>query len=330
MVGCVMSGDSFAASKPKVQKYTRIFYYVEGTLARQSFFTHPSSIDVFAPQAYTLDSAGNLNGSVSTNLLVFAKKHTIRVMPLVTNGSFDDGAAQTFLDSASAEDAAISALITEAKRENYWGWQIDFEQMDASYRDKFSVFVQKVADALRDNKMILSVAVVAQTSDNPDNYPNNLWQSVVGVYDYASLGKSADFVSVMSYDDPFSKGPVAEYSWLKKVLGWGTGLIPPEKLSLGIGLYYWQWNSAGKHIGTGGRKGIATVQHRHKVMYHYSTDEEAPYLSYWSGGKQYTLWYENAQSVAGKIRLIRQYKLHGFSAWALGLELPSVYAAIQE
>jgi len=32
--------------------------------------------------------------------------------------------------------------------------------------------------------------------------------------------------------------------------------------------------------------------------------------------------------VAEKISLIKKYDLHGFSAWALGLEVPSVFSAI--
>ncbi len=105
--------------------------------------------------------------------------------------------------------------------------------------------------------------------------------------------------------------------------------IPNDKLSLGIPLYYWQWNDAsGKRIGIGGRSGIYALYRKHKVVVHYSVKQQAPYLTYWSHAKQYTIWYENAQSVKKKISLIREYQLHGFSAWALGLELPSIYGVI--
>jgi len=56
---------------------------------------------------------------------------------------------------------------------------------------------------------------------------------------------------------------------------------------------------------------------------------EAAFLTYWHKAKQYIIWYENAQSVTKKIDLIKQYRLHGFSAWALGLELPSIFNVVR-
>ncbi len=309
----------------------RLFYYREGTLARKSFFAHPSSIDIFAPQSYALQGTGALVGSVDPALLTFAAKHHIKVMPLVTNDDFGQTAYQNLLDSSTTQAAAISSLVQEAKKQGYWGWQIDFEQMDASYRDKFSTFVQNLDTVLRANGLVLSVAVVAKISDMPIEYQGTLWQDLAGVYDYGALASSTDFVSVMAYDDPESKGPVAEYDWYQKVLAYSLAHIPAQKISLGIGLYYWQWNNAaGKRVGIGGNQGIENVIKKHKVSYYYSATEHEPYLVYWSHAQEFSIWYENARSLADKMALIKKEGLYGFSAWALGLELPSVYSVLQK
>jgi spore germination protein YaaH len=318
-------------STTTLQKYTRLFYYQGGALARRSFVSHPNSIDIFAPQSYGLDDTGQLSGGVDATLLAFAKKHNIKVMPLVTNKGFSQGGYQTLLNDPTKQTAAINSLITEAQTNGFWGWQIDFEQMDASYKDKFSAFVQTAYAAMKQNGFTLSVAVVAKVSDNPTDYPNDLWQKLIGVYDYSAIASSTDFVSVMSYDDPNSTGPIVEYSWLQKVLAYSLTYIPKEKLSLGIPFYYWQWNDAsGKRVGIGGNKGIQAVLKRHTVALHYSAAEQAPYLTYWSHAKSFTIWYENAKSIAQKVALIKQNGLYGFSGWALGLETASVYNAIQQ
>lgn len=318
-----------AVTKPASYKFTRIFYYQDGALAKQSLFAHPSSIDVLAPQSYALNSTGTLVGAVNPAVLSFALKHKIKVMPLVTNGAFTQASYQALLSSSAMEDSAIAALVAEAKKYGYWGWQLDFEQMDLSYRDNYSAFVKRAYDVMKLNGLVLSVAVFAQVSDNPADYPKNLWQKTIGVYDYGVLGANTDFVSIMSYDDPNSKGPIVEYPWLQKVLAYSIKLIPHDKLSLGIPFYYWQWNDAtGKLVGIGGRKGIYDVLAVHKVTMHYSTVQQAPYLQYWSHAKEYTIWYENEQSVKKKVSLIKTYKLNGCSAWALGLELPSIYSAL--
>ncbi len=319
-----------AATKAKPFTYTRIFYYREGPLARESLFTYPSSIDVLGPQSYALDATGALTGSIDPDILAFAEKHNIKVMPLVTNGAFSQDSYQMLLNDTNAQDTAVVALVSEAKKNSYWGWQIDFEQMDASYHNKFSTFVQRMADAMKKNNLVASVAVIAKVSDTPNDYPNDLWQKTIGVYDYAPLAASVDFVTVMSYDDPNSEGPVVEYAWLLQVLDYSTKLIPHDKLSLGIPLYYWHWNdTTGARIGVGGRKGIYNVFKKHRVTVHYSAKEQAPYLAYWNHTQHYLLWYENGQSIKKKISLIKKYQLHGFSAWALGLELPSIYGAIR-
>jgi spore germination protein YaaH len=309
--------------------YTRLFYFRDNALARQSFFTNYKYIDIFAPQSYALDSTGNLSGSLDQNLVAFAHISGVKIMPLVTNGAFSEASYQGILDNPGAQDVAIASLINEAKLNGYYGWEIDFEQMDMTYRDKFSVFIKKAGAEMKQNNLSLSVSVIAKFSDDPKAYPSNLWTNLIGVYDYSALASSTDFVSLMSYDDPYSKGPVVEYPWLNLVLDYSLKYIPAEKLSLGIPLYYWKWNDAtGKLVGVGGNEGIDNVLKKYKVTSHFSVAQQEPYLTYKSGKVNYTIWYENARSVKKKINLVTDNHLQGFSAWVLGLELPSIYNVI--
>ncbi len=320
----------FAQTARAQASYERLFYFREGTKARESFYAYPAYIDIFAPQAYSLTGEGKLEGKVAQDLLDFAKKQKIRVMPLAVNKSFNRTYANNFLDDEAKQDRAILELVSEAKKFNYSGWQIDFEQMDVSYREKFSRFIAKFGKALRENNLQSSVAVIAQISERPEDYKPDLWQKVIGVYDYRALGSSVDFLSIMSYDDPDSKGPIARYAWLKRVLDFTLTLVPKEKVSLGLGLYYWQWNEAGKRVGIGGQKGIGEVFDKYQVTQTYSLEHEAPYLKYQKSGKNYTIWFENKRSVAKKLELMNNLGLRGFSVWALGLEVPSVYQVIRK
>lgn len=314
----------------KAQNLERLFYFVDGENARSSLFTYSESIDIFAPQTYHADAEGNLKGSVAPELLSFANKNKIKVMPLLTNGAFSQSAGHTLLDSISAQKKLIQALITEAEKFDYWGWQIDFEQMELSYRDRFSEFIERIYKEFKKKDLQLSVAVIAQISERPEDYPKNLWQRIIGVYDYKTLAQNTDFVSIMSYDDPYSLGPVAGWAWYNKVLDFTLTQIPPEKISFGLGLYYWRWDDAAmKRMGIGGNYHLNNLMKEHKLKFYYDIHEQAPYFHYWSKGKSYTGWYENARSVGQKISLIKKSNLRGFSVWALGLELPSVYQAMK-
>lgn len=314
----------------KASAILKIFYFKDNQEARASLFGHPSSINVLAPQAYSINDSGSLSGSIDPAILTFAEKHKIKIMPLVTNKSFSPATAEAIFEDSAKQDLAINALVLEAEQKKYWGWQLDFEGMPASDREAYSAFVKKVGTAFKAHGLVLSVAVVAQISDNPADYPKDLWARVIGVYDYGALAAGADFVSVMSYDDPDSKGPIAPYPWLKKIIIHSLKYIPAQKLSLGLPLYYWKWNTdSGKLISVGGYLGIQNTLKKRKVLAGYSAANGAPYLKYSVRKNHYLLWYENGKSIAQKIGLIKKYKLQGFSAWLLGLETPSVYSALK-
>jgi spore germination protein YaaH len=305
----------------------RLFYYTDDENAKKSFLKNAWHIDIFAPQVYELRADGTLSGTLEPELIRHAKKNKAKIMPLVTNEKFSSTSHKDILDDPNVQAIALNALIAEAKNHGYYGWQFDFEQMDVSYRDKFSAFVARAADLFKPAGLVLSVAVVAKISDNPTDYPNNLWQKLIGVYDYDALAKSADFISVMSYDDPTSKGPAVQFAWLEKVLAYSLKHIPNEKLSLGLALYYWARDtSTRKLIGIGGNETIDKIFAKRKVVVTFDDINKMPVMHYTADGVLYSLWYENAKSIAYKLALIKQNKLHGFSAWTLGLEVPSVSA----
>ncbi len=327
----VIGAQAHAAAKVAIKKadppVLKIFYFRENQKARASLFAHPSSINVLAPQTYAIGASGTLSGTIKKDILAFTKKRKIKVMPLVTNGNFNKSIAESILNDTAKQDIAISALVAEAEKNGYWGWQMDFEGMDSSYKDRYSAFIKRISAAMLAHHFIASVAVVAQNSSDPADYPEGLWDKIIGAYDYGTLASSADFVSVMAYDAPESKGPVAPYVWLGEVIDYSLQYIPAEKLSLGIPLYYWKWNdTSGKLVDIGGYAGIKNVLKRPGIALGYSADDQAPFIKYAVKNIPYTLWYENSKSIAQKMKLIKQYKLHGFSAWVLGLENPSVYS----
>lgn len=319
-----------ANDAPASQSYVKIFYYRENETARASLFAHPESIDILAPQSYSIDGEGNLSGEIAQEVLDFAVQKGIKVMPLVVNKSFGQMSLNIILNDLTKQDAVMIELVKEAKLKGYYGFQIDFEQMNISYKDKFSAFIKKFHDAMSENGLIASVAVISKISDIPSDYKNELWNNLIGVYDYAFLGANTDFVSIMSYDDPGSKGPIARDAWLKKVIAYSMLHIPKEKISLGVALYYWVWdNSREKIVGIGGYKHMAELMKKRKMTYGYSPLDKVPYLSYFLNNKHHTMWYENGRSLSEKISTIKKLGLHGFSAWALGQEVPSIHSSLK-
>jgi spore germination protein YaaH len=198
--------------------------------------------------------------------------------------------------------------------------------MDISHKDEYSEFIKRTSMLFRAAGLTTSVAVIAKVSDNPADYPNGLYEKLIGVYDYDSLAASADFVTVMSYDDPTSKGPAVGWGWLNQVLQYSLTHTPREKLSLGLALYYWSRDvSTWKLIGIGGNERIDEIIERGSTAFTYDAVNRMPVMHYVYQGRAYSLWYENGKSMAHKITLIKENELRGFSAWTLGLEVPSTW-----
>lgn len=305
----------------------RIFYYTESNRPYESANANIEKISVLAPQSYSIDRKGSLHGKPSTRILELTREHNVKLMPLVTNGRFNKFIMRDILQSPTAQKRAIKALADEAVREGYWGWQFDFENFHARHKNRYSKFVRDAALAFHERGLILSVAVVAQHSENPKAYRANTWNFWAGPFDYKALGQYADFVTLMAYDDDFSKGSAAGLPWVKKVLAFALEQIPPEKLSLGIPLYYWEWDELRqKRVGTGGYFKVASLLEAEKILAQgWDTTLEAPWIRYMKNGRIRKIWYENPESFEKKFELVAANNLHGFSAWALGREDPKIW-----
>lgn len=312
--------------------YERLFYFREGEYARDSYFSHPDQIDVFAPQSYSVNAKGELAGTVADDLVSFAAKHKIKVMPLVTNTGFSRATSGAFLASTNAQTKAINALVKEAQKKGYAGWQFDFEQMNATDRDAYTSFVKRASVAFKAKGLTLSVAVIAQLSATPTDYPLGSWDKVVGVYDYKALAQYADFLSIMSYDAPNTGGPIAPYAWTQQVLAWSLKQAPAAKFSLGIPTYYWKWDDAsGKLVGIGNAgAGVENVLAMKGTKERFDSKTKEAYIKYTdASGKKSTLWYANDDSVAAKVALAKKSGLRGVSFWTLGLEVPEIYKVLK-
>lgn len=312
-------------------KLTSIFYYRETEKGLESLKKNIKNIDILAPQTYSAGVTGALFGSVQPEVLELAKKNNIKVMPLIVNSGFDQEIANKFLSDTLAQDVLIITLIQEAKKYGYYGWQFDFEQMSSEYRDKYSALLARAAGPFKENGLILSVAVIAQYTEDPDAYVKDLWKKIIGVYDYEALGKVTDIVSIMSYDDPHSDGPVAGLPFQKKVLDFTLTKIPKEKISLGVPFYWWKWDDErGKIVDIGGYQRVKELFEEGKYLsYGFSATEKVSWVKYERQGKLYTLWYENVNSFKEKLALAQQYGVQGFSAWVLGLEDPRIYSVLE-
>lgn len=318
-----------------------LFYSVPGARSLDSFREHASRISVIAPQAFALDHRGDLHGSLPNGVLPVAVSHNVGIMPLVINADFSRWGAGRLLRNPAARDRAIAQLVDTARSLNLIGWQIDFENLPASDREVFTRFVHEVALALHRKGKLLSVAVAARTSEQH----TDTWHTFSGVYDYAGLAASADFLSVMAYPehDGSHPGPLASYPWVRQVIDHVLLSVPPDKLSLGLPTYQTDWGERRvrvtiiRRVGRRLRRFIRWVyrlvghngaaDHGDQTL-HWDPVLKSSYRIYWLHHRRHIVWVEDERSFKAKLQLVSQYHLYGFSVWRIGLEDPHIWSEL--
>ncbi len=315
---------------------TMLMYLVNRPDSIASFRAHADRISIIAPQTFSMDAQGFIQGGVPPEVIEIAAENHVAVMPLVTNRGFNQPLMHTVLDTAESRARAIRYLMYYALRDGYLGFQFDYENIHYTYRDKFTQFFREAAIEFHKHGLELSAAIVGRlddtrNSDSPGGYEN--WS---GVYDYREMGKWADFLSVMAYaehgsaDDP---GPVAGLPWVKAIARYSASLIPARKVSLGVPFYGMRWEATGAASGRQWRGRSTRYTDAAAAMAGARTawDETAnsPHLSFDRNGRRTELWFENARSLQAKLELAHQMGFRGISAWVLGQEDPAFWNSLE-
>lgn len=320
LVGFILPTPVFASEK--------LFYFFDNEYGLSSFKSNYRDIDIVAPQIYEVGDDLKVSTIKEKKLIKESKRKKVATMPLLVNKYFDKVLMSTILITPKAQDDIISFMIKEAKKKDYIGWQFDFENINHMDRDMYTAFVKKTNEALKKENLKFSVAVVVRSSDyNPDDKIQD-WS---GAYDYAEIAKHSDFLSLMTYDEPFSIGPVASIPYVKRTLDYMVTKVPADKLSLGIPLYCWKWKNGVKSGSTTYRlaeKAYAKDTGKSKFKY-FDRFYGAEMFRFFEAGSQIVIWCENNESLNLKKDIINKYGLRGFSAWALGQEDESMWRVLR-
>jgi spore germination protein YaaH len=299
-----------------------LFYYFENTHGFTNFKKNYKKIDVLAPQVYTVGDDLKVEKLSSKNKKIIkeAKKKKVKIVPLLVNKRFDKVLMSSILINPEAQDEIIDFMVKEAKKQKYAGWQFDFENINHMDRDMYTAFVKKTYERMKKENLEFSVAVVVRDREyDPVKTAEINWSSA---YDYAELSKYVDFMSFMTYDDPYSYGPVASIPYLEKTLKYMNTKVPAEKVSLGIPAYCWLWSE-------NPRKKIRSYTYELAEKAYKKGDNAtrgfdnyfgAEWFRYEDGGVKYEVWCDNSKSFELKQDIVKKYGYRGISVWALGQE----------
>jgi spore germination protein YaaH len=251
-----LSGRIAAPAQAASEHALVLGYYVPyDDTSWASLQAHPEQLDVLAGQWVSIDACGGLSSRDDQTLKQFAHAHGLRVEPSLF--TLSAGLNHLLLTDAATRATALQNIVDYTVGEDYDGFDIDLENVDADDRDAFSGFVGDLAAALHEQGKLATIAVPAKERDITTGW--------AGAFDYAALGSQVDLVTLMAYEyrGPFSgPGSVAPFDWVRRVTDFATRQIPANKLLLGLAFYGYDWNtSSGGAVSLGYPRAVALADH---------------------------------------------------------------------
>jgi spore germination protein len=195
------------------------------------------------------------------------------------------------------------------------GVQIDFEAVSPNDAQSFWDFLQELRNQLPAGK-VLSVALPARTAPRND------------AYQYTKIAPVVDRVMIMAYDQHWSgssPGPIASLPWCSSVLQFVQGMVPSDKIVMGLPLYgrVWQDKKIQRAVGFEGVQDIMTEK---KPAASYQSDL-GPNFQY-SENVLVTVYYDDVRSLREKLLLYQSRNVKSVAFWRIGLSPSGLWDSI--
>ena len=290
-------------------------------------------VNVVSPTFFTLVEMGKGKihenvGSSGKSYIDWAHGNGYKVWPSISNNSFIDTTSEIMNDYKLRQNL-INDIVSLVIKYDLDGINIDFENMYAKDKEMFSRFIIELAPRLKEIGAVLSVDVTA-----PDGSAN--WSMC---YDRHTIGKVADYIVFMAYDQHGSSskeaGTTAGHDWVEVNLQKFVGTqeeIESEKIILGIPFFarVWYTNSNGElesEALTINRLNEIITSSDSKV---WDDDKKQYVVEYVRSGTKYKVWLEDEKSIEAKLDLVEEYNLGGAAYWQKDGEPNSIWSMISE
>jgi len=288
-----------------------------------------TGVNVVSPSFFYMTKYSTTNvyenvGNEGIAYVNWAHGNGYQVWPMLTNSNMNE--TSKMLSDYKSRENVINQIIKYIKQYNLDGINIDFEGMYEADKDNFSRLLIEIRPRLNEIGAVLSVDVTA-----PDGAPE--WSLC---YDRYTIGKVADYVMFMAYDQygvsATKAGTTAGHNWVeanvKKFLGQEE--VKAEKIILGIPFYTRVW----KEINGNVISSVVNIGNVNNLIPSNATktwdeDLQQYYVEYKKGGATYKIWVEDEKSIEAKLDLVSKYNLGGAAYWEYDRATNSIWNLIE-
>jgi len=269
---------------------------------------------------YPVTPQGTVTVSANTARAVdILRRFNIRPLPSVTNWTqnvgFDPDLARTVMGDDAIRGQTIANILALVQQYGFVGINIDFENMYPEDRTLYNNFIRELAETMRANGYITTIAVAPKARD----FPNAPW---VGAFDYATLGSIVDIMFIMTYEWGWVGGPpmaIAPLPQVRQVIQYAASQMPPIKIIQGVPLYGYDWplpDTPESQASAVSLNNVYTIAYQYGAVIQYDQVAQSPWFRYTNEqGTEHEVWFEDARSVRAKYLLAREFNLRGVGYW---------------
>jgi spore germination protein YaaH len=336
LLGCLLLGMAVGLESPLSNPRGRVIAYVAYWDQGPGFASVEGHLDMLtavSPWWYSVNHSGEVVPQhagvtvIDSHAVGRIGAKGIRIMPTISNhrdGEWDGQVVEQVLADPRRTAKHIRSIVDLVVREGYIGIDIDYEDLSATSRIHFSDFLRELSANLHRNRKLLSVSVHPKTSDQGSDQRNV-------AQDYRAIGAAADEVRIMTYDYHWATsrpGPVAPAGWVDDVVAYTVRHVPKDKVIMGIPLFGYDWvhGGAGKPVTWAQVQALART---HRVAVTHDDTSKASWFTYTDQGRRHTVWFDDTDGMAVKLRLARAYGVAGVFLWRLGGESPEMWRLLK-
>ncbi len=304
-----------------------VFDQVTNSTANTDYERIPlrDGVDVICTTWFSFENtAGDIRNLADRAYVDRAHAKGIKVWGLITD-NFDSAVSHAVLSNADTREHVIKQLLAYSALYDLDGINIDFEAVPSEDGELYVQFLRELAPMLHNEGITLSADFFV-----PKPWTNH--------YNRGRCAEVLDYVIVMGYDQHYAgsneAGSNAELSWSEEAITATLAQgVPEEKLILGIPFYTRVWtinNQTGelsqKAMGMKAAKDFMTER---GGILKWLASAGQNYAEVTDSTSTYKCWFEDSDSVKGRLGLVKQYNIAGVAAWKSGMETNDIWELLK-
>ncbi len=257
-----------------------------------------------------------------TELIQLAKAYDTAPMMFVSTmtgeGIISREVSFEILNNPSVQDHLIENALQIMKTKGFSGINIYTEAITFDNINTYADFLERGSEIFHSEGFRVVITITPATNINT---PNISFERI----DYSRLAEFVDGIIFSSYDWARSysyPNAIFPVNNLRELLDYMVGIIPPEKILLGVTALGYDWTlpyvPGATEATVISYDSAVQLAAENGIPIQFNEAAQSPFFYYTdSDGNLHVVWTKDARSFDARARLVEEYNLQGLSFWTV-------------